>query len=97
MYNELKENVCYHFELYKNGEVNRPDVLLNILFKNQNKLFRIEKRQEKECEWNIIYANFCDEMDDKIEEFRAKTIYKCDEEKVNHYPIESIFYNKNIK
>ena len=97
MYNELKELVCYHFELYKNGEANRLDVLLSILFENQNKLFRIEKKQEKDGEWKIIYANFCDEMDDKIEEFRAKTIYQCDEEKVNHYPIETIFYNKNIK
>ena len=35
MYNELKVHVCYHFELYRNGEANRPDVLLSILFENQ--------------------------------------------------------------
>ena len=34
---------------------------------------------------------------DKIEEFRAKTIYKCEEEKITHHPIESTFYNKSKK
>lgn len=97
MYNELKECVCYHFDLYRKGEANRPDVLLSILLEHQKKLFRIEKKNEKDCEWDIIYANFCDDMDDKIEEFRAKTIYHCDEEKINHHPVSSIFYNKNIK
>ena len=36
-------------------------------------------------------------MDDKIEEFRAQTIYQCEEEKIKHHPIESICYNKNVK
>ena len=94
MYNELKENVCYHINLYKNGEANRLDVLLSIIFENQDKLFRIEKRNEKDCEWNIIYADFCDNMDDKIEDFRAKTIYRCEKETINYYPIESFFHNK---
>ena len=97
MYNELKENVCYHFWLYRDGEANRPDVLLSILLEHQKKLFRIEKKNEGDCKWDIIYANFCNDMDDKIEEFRAKTIYHCNEEKVSHYPISSIFHNKNIK
>ncbi len=97
MYNELKAGVCYHFELYRNGEANRPDVLLSILFENQDKLFRLEKKQKNDYEWTTIYANFCDEMDDKIEAFRAKTIYQCEEEKITHRPIESIFYNKNGK
>lgn len=96
MYNELKESICYHFQLYRNGEANRPDVLLSILLEHQEKLFRIEKKYEENCEWNIIYADFCDKMDDNIEEFRAKTIYQCKEEKINHHPIESIFYNKNV-
>ena len=68
MYNDLKECICYHFELYRNGEANRPDVLLSILFENQNKLFRTEKKKEKDYEWNTIYADFCDNIDDKIEE-----------------------------
>lgn len=97
MYNELKENVCYHFGLYRTGEANRPDVLLSILLEHQKKLFRIEKKNEEDCEWDIIYANFCNDMDDKIEEFRAKTIYHCDEEKISHHPISSVFHNKNIK
>lgn len=97
MYSELKEYVCNHFEIYRNGEANRLDVLLSILFEHQNKLFRVEKKYEENCEWNIIYADFCDKMDDKIEEFRAKTIYQCDEEKINHLPRESTFYNKNIE
>lgn len=97
MYNDLKECVCYHFELYRNSETNRPDVLLSILFENQDKLFRMEKKKEKEHEWDAIYADFCDNIDDKIEEFRAKTIYKCEEEKVSHHPIESTFYNRSIK
>lgn len=94
MYNELKKSVCYHFEIYRNGEVNRPDVLLSILLEQQQKLFRIEKKEEKDCKWYIIYADFCDKMDDKIEEFRAKTIYHCEEEKIIHHPVFSIFYNK---
>lgn len=94
MYNDLKQNVCYHFELYRNGEANRADVLLSILFKNQNKLFKIEKKKEKDHDVNIIYADFCDNIDDKIEEFRAKTIYGCEEEKINHVPIESTFHIK---
>lgn len=97
MYNDLKECVCYHFELYRNSETNRPDVLLSILFENQDKLFRMEKKKEKDHEWDAIYADFCDNIDDKIEEFRAKTIYKCEEEKVSHHPIESTFYNRSIK
>lgn len=97
MYNDLKECVCYHFELYRNDEANRPDVLLSILFENQNKLFRTEKKKDKNDEWDIIYADFCDNIDDKIEEFRAKTIYKCEEEKITHHPIESTFYNKSKK
>lgn len=97
MYNELKEYVCYHFELYRNGEANRPDVLLSILLEHQEKLFRVEKKCEEDCEWHIIYSEFCDKMDDKIEEFRAKTIYQCVEEKINHHPIESSFYNRNTK
>lgn len=97
MYNELKENVCYHFELYRNGEANRPDVLLSILLEHQQKLFRIENKNEKDYEWDMIFAYFCDEMDDKIEEFRANTIYRCKEEKIDHQPISSILYNKNIK
>ncbi len=95
MYDELKYNVCYHFKLYKNGEANRPDVLLSILFENQNKLFREEKKKKKDLECNIIYSYFCDEMDDKIEEFRAKIIYKCKEEKMQHYPIIEYTYYKN--
>lgn len=97
MYNDLKECVCYHFDLYRNDEINRPDVLLSILFENQDKLFRIEKKKEKGYECDSIYADFCDNIDDKIEEFRAKIIYKCKEEKINHYFIESIFYNKSRK
>ncbi len=27
----------------------------------------------------------------------AKTIYKCEEEKINQHPIESTFYNKSNK
>ena len=56
-----------------------------------------EKKKEKDHEWDAIYADFCDNIDDKIEEFRAKTIYKCEEEKVSHHPIESTFYNRSIK
>lgn len=97
MYNDLEKHICWHFELYRNGEANRPDVLLSILFENQNKLFRIEKKEDKKNEWISIYADFCDNIDDRIEEFRAKTIYKCEEEKINHYPIESTFYNKSNK
>lgn len=94
MYNDLKEKVCYHFELYHNGEANRIDVLLSILLEYQKNLFRIEKEVDENSEWYIIYASFCDDMEDKLEEFRANVIYHCTEEKISHQPICTRFYNK---
>lgn len=94
MYNKLKVNVCRHFELYRNGENYRLDVLLSILFSNQDNLFRVEKSNDNESIWYSVYADFCDNIADKIEEFRAKTIYKCNEEAICHYPIETKCYRK---
>ena len=34
---------------------------------------------------------------DMCDALGAKTIYKCEEEKINHHPIESTFYNKRKK
>ena len=34
---------------------------------------------------------------DMCDALGAKTIYKCEEEKINHHPIESTFYNKSNK
>lgn len=93
MYDDLNKYVCYHFQLYRKGETNRQDVLLGITLKHQNKLFKIEKNSE----WDMIFAHFCDDMDDKIEEFRANTIYKCKVEKIEHNPIETIYHNINEK
>lgn len=97
MYEDLQTDICYHLQLYRKSETNRLDIILTIILENQSKLFRTEKKKEKECEWNIIYADFCDNMDDKIEEFRANTIYKCEEEKIKHCPISSIMYNIKTK
>ena len=38
---------------------------------------------------------FCDTIDDNIENFRARVIYQCEEEKIDHHPVNSIFYNLN--
>lgn len=27
---------------------------------------------KKDCEWDVIYADFCDDMDDKIENLEQK-------------------------
>ena len=81
-------------ELYHNGESDRIDVLLSILLEYQKNLFRMEKEVEENSEWHIIYASFCDDMEDKLEEFRARVIYHCTEEKISHHPICTTFYNK---
>lgn len=94
MYNDLKGYICYHCSLYRNGESNNASALLEIIFKNQAKLFKMEKKSDAECEWDIFFSYFCDNMDDRIEEFRAKTIYQCEEQKNTHEPIEAILYNK---
>lgn len=95
MYNDLKNNICYHFDLYRNREANRIDVLFGMIIETQKKLFRVEEQKDDNEEWYIIYSDFCDSIEDKIEEFRAKTIYKCEMMDINHHPIESTFYNLN--
>ena len=94
MYNDLERHICYHCNLYRTGEAHNISALLDIIFENQTKLFKMEKRCDADCEWDIFFSHFCDNMDDKIEEFRAKTIYQCEEQKNNHEPIEAILYNK---
>lgn len=95
MYNDLKNNICYHFDLYRNRKVNRIDVLFEMIIETQKKLFRVEKQKDSNEEWYIIYSAFCDSIEDKIEEFRAKTIYQCEIMEINHHPIQSNFCNLN--
>ena len=96
IYDELKINVCRHFKLYRNGEIDRLDVLLSILFENQSKLFKFELMNEEEHEWCNVYAYFCDDIMDKIEEFRAKTIYNCKPKPYVHYPVQSFYHSKKL-
>ena len=96
IYDELKEKVCYHLRLYKDGETNRPDVLLNIILNNQKKLFKVRKKTVKKHRCNFIFNYFCDIMNDKIEEFRSNVIYGCDKDNIEHVPV-SINYYENIK
>lgn len=45
MYNELKENILYHFNLYRNVETNRIDGLLSILLEHQKIIYCSEKEK----------------------------------------------------
>ena len=45
MYNELKENILYHFYLYRNVETNRIDGLLSILLEHQKIIYCSEEEK----------------------------------------------------
>lgn len=73
------------FRYYKEGEGNRAFVLSEILNLQKN-IFRVEEREDVK----LIYNEFNDEMNNKLEEFRANIIYKINPEYYEKFPIMQI-------
>lgn len=76
------QEAARHFRYYKEGE-GRQDVVLSEILKLQDYIFRIEETEDSE----IIYREFSDMMQLKLEEFRARIIYNIEPDKVEILPI----------
>ncbi len=74
-----------HFRYYKNGDGNIAVVLSEIL-KLQKEIFKVEETEDSK----IIYSEFIDTMEVKLEEFRADIIYNIHPEKIEIVPIMEI-------
>jgi len=86
---KIQEN-NYHFLLYKKGEGNKA-IVLSKIFELQKNIFKIEENDE----FKLIYNEFNDEMNDALETFRAKIIYKTKPEYLERAPILEIMKLKN--
>lgn len=95
MYNKLKSTIVYYCKCFKDNENGRPDIMLKIILKNQDVLFKVVEFDKDNCSFIDYYASFYDNMEDSLEEFRAKTIYNCKEEKIEHMPILTFCESKN--
>ena len=67
-----------HFRYYKEGEGNKAVVLSEILELQKN-IFRVEESEDSK----IVYREFSDIMELKLEEFRAKIIYNIEPDKID--------------
>lgn len=76
------QEAARHFRYYKDGDGNRAVVLYEIL-ELQNNIFRIEEIEDSK----IVYREFCDIMNLKLEEFRAKIIYNIEPDKIDIIPL----------
>ena len=74
-----------HFRYYKVRDGNQAVVLSEIL-KLQDIIFRIEESEDSK----IVYREFSDMMEFKLEEFRARTIYNIEPEKIDKIPLYEI-------
>ena len=71
-----------HFRYYKDGEGNKTVVLSEIL-ELQSNIFRIEECEDSK----IVYREFNDIMNLKLEEFRAKIIHNIEPNKIDIIPL----------
>ena len=78
-----------HFRYYKEGEGNKAVVLSEIL-ELQNNIFKVEESEDSK----IIYREFGNMMELKLEEFRAKIIYNIEPDKIKIIPIYEIAKKK---
>lgn len=74
-----------HFRYYKEGEGNKAVVLSEILELQKN-IFRVEESEDSK----IVYREFSDIMELKLEEFRAKIIYNIEPDKIDRIPLYEI-------
>ena len=80
-----------HFRYYKDGEGNKAVVLSEILELQKN-IFRVEESEDSK----IVYREFSDMMELKLEEFRAKIIYNIEPDKIEILPLYEISRMKNM-
>lgn len=80
-----------HFRYYKEGEGNKAVVLSEILELQKN-IFRVEESEDSK----IVYREFSDMMELKLEEFRAKIIYNIEPDKIEILPLYEISRMKNM-
>ena len=73
------------FRYYKDGEGNKAVVLAEILELQKN-IFRVEESEDSK----IVYREFSDIMELKLEEFRAKIIYNIEPDKIDRIPLYEI-------
>ena len=85
------QEAARHFRYYKDGDGNRAVVLYEIL-ELQNNIFRIEEIEDSK----IVYREFCDIMNLKLEEFRAKIIYNVEPDKIHIIPLYEFVKRKEI-
>lgn len=79
------QNSARHFRYYKEGKVNKAIVLYEILELQKN-IFRIEENKS----YKTVSNELLDEMNNELEEFRAKIIYNIEPEKYEKIPILEI-------
>lgn len=78
---KIQESARY-FRYYKYGEGNKAVVLSEIL-ELQSNIFRIEESEDSK----VVYSEFSDIMELKLEEFRAKIIYNIEPDKIHIIPL----------
>lgn len=76
------QEAARHFRYCKEGDGNRAVVLYEIL-EIQSNIFRVEETEDSK----IVYREFCNIMDLKLEEFRAKIIYNIEPDKIDIIPL----------
>lgn len=85
------QEAARHFRYYKEGEGNKAVVLSKILELQKN-IFRAEESEDSKA----IYREFCDIMELKLEEFRAKIIYNIEPDKIHIIPLYEFVKIKEI-
>lgn len=85
------QEAARHFRYYKEGEGNKAVVLSEILELQKN-IFRVEESEDSK----VVYREFSDIMELKLEEFRAKIIYNIEPDKIHIIPLYEFAKIKEI-
>lgn len=85
------QEAARHFRYYKEGEGNKAVVLSEILELQKN-IFRVEESEDSK----VVYREFSDIMELKLEEFRAKIIYNIEPDKIHIIPLYEFVKRKEI-
>lgn len=85
------QEAARHFRYYKEGEGNKAVVLSEILELQKN-IFRVEESEDSK----VVYREFSDIMELKLEEFRAKIIYNIEPDKIHIMPLYEFVKIKEI-
>lgn len=85
------QEAARYFRYYKEGEGNKAVVLSEILELQKN-IFRVEESEDSK----VVYREFSDIMELKLEEFRAKIIYNIEPDKIHIIPLYEFVKIKEI-